>query len=100
MKNYDIKHSEHIQSDTDSIYYYILKDGKDIAIEQVRKIRKKIDTLENFPNIGKTLEGTDYKFLVSKPYLIFYKVFEQHVEVLRILDGRRDYMRILFQKLD
>jgi len=94
---YNLKFSEESKMDIDEIRRYISKDGIDIANKQIRKMRAKAKTLRDFPNLGKKLEGTDYRFLVSAPYLIFYRVHERQmrVEVARILDGRRDYMKVL-----
>ncbi len=40
--------------------------------------------------------NTDLRFLVSAKFLIFYRVTEEHVEVVRVLDGRQDYLALLF----
>ena len=40
---------------------------------------------------------TDIRFLVVSKHLIFYRVREPaYVEVARVIDGRQDYMAILF----
>lgn len=39
---------------------------------------------------------SNYRFLVSGNYLIFYRAYEKEVYIDRILYARRDYMRILF----
>ena len=39
---------------------------------------------------------TDIRVLVVLKQLIFYRVAEEEVTVLRVLDGRQDYMTILF----
>ena len=43
---------------------------------------------------------TDLRYLISGKHIIFYQVGENAVSVIRILDGRTNYMRILFQGLD
>ena len=43
---------------------------------------------------------SDYRYLVSGSYMIFYRVNGNDVYVNRILYGRRDYLRILFGDTD
>lgn len=40
---------------------------------------------------------TDLRYLIVSKHLVFYRVVnEEHIEVTRVLDGRQDYMAILF----
>jgi len=39
---------------------------------------------------------SDYRFLVCGKYTVFYRVESNTIYVVRILYGRRDFMRILF----
>lgn len=39
---------------------------------------------------------SDYRFIVSGNYLVFYRAYGKDVYIDRVLYGRRDYMRILF----
>lgn len=57
--------------------------------------------LAEFPNSGAPLAGavgieTDYRYLVCGNYTAFYRVENETVYIVRILYGRRDFMRILF----
>lgn len=45
---------------------------------------------------SKTNEKTDLRFLISEKYMIFYRVEKNTVSVARILDGRQDYLQLLF----
>ena len=63
-----------------------------------------VDRLEAFPKMGTPLAAdanadSDYRFLVSGNYLIFYRVCGNDVYADRILYGRRDYLRILFGEI-
>lgn len=42
---------------------------------------------------------SDYRFLTSGNYMVFYRVDWQDVYIDRVLYGRRDYLRILFPDL-
>lgn len=43
---------------------------------------------------------TDYRYLISKNYLIFYKADDENVSIYRILNGRMDYIKILFGEIN
>ena len=65
------------------------------------KIIKQISTLSDFPKIGTMLSSiinmkTGYRFLVCGSYTAFYRYIDNTVFVDRILYGKRDFMRILF----
>ena len=57
--------------------------------------------LEISPQMGAPLSSkinikTDYRYLVSGKYIIFYKTDNEYVYIYRILYGARDYVNILF----
>lgn len=60
-----------------------------------------VDEMENFSEIGALLSSvtdieSDYRFLTSGNYMVFYRVNGQDVYIDRVLYSRRDYLRILF----
>lgn len=57
--------------------------------------------LKDFPLLGvsvqeKTGYETDLRMLICEHYLAFYQVRDDCVMVARILDGRQDYIKLLF----
>lgn len=61
-----------------------------------------VDPLKKFAEMGTPLSsiadvGTDYRFLVSGNYMVFYHVQGCDVYIDRILYGRSDYMSSLFK---
>lgn len=71
------------------------------ALNTVSRIISAIRNLLDFPAMGRSLSSvvdipTDYRFLVSGSYLVFYRQEEDSVYVVCVLYGRRDYMKILF----
>lgn len=57
--------------------------------------------LKSHPYFGVSLRAkadvnTDLRYLVCENHLIFYRVEGDWVLVARILDGRTDYLRVLF----
>ncbi len=68
------------------------------------RILQSVRGLADFPESGPCLSSvlnmdTDYRFLVCGNYLIFYRLERQDVYIVRVLYGRRDYMKLLFGKL-
>lgn len=57
--------------------------------------------LKSQPKAGASVEAktswkTDLRFLITEKYLIFYRVEKNTISVARILDGRQDYLQLLF----
>ncbi len=57
--------------------------------------------LKSQPKAGYSVKAkvgldTDLRVLVCKKYLIFYRVEKQAASIARILDGRQDFLQILF----
>ena len=91
------------QSDLADIKDYIANDleNPQAAEATAGRITNAIRTLRDHALIGTPLAsiadvGGDYRFLVSGNYMIFYRVNGSSVFVDRILYGRRNYLRILF----
>lgn len=71
------------------------------AINTISKITKQIHLLESFPESGAPLSSVinianDYRFLVCGNYIAFYRYDQNKVFIIRVLYGRRDYMKLLF----
>jgi toxin ParE1/3/4 len=73
------------------------------ATKTLESIVASISNLKDFPLMGPVLSSriniaTDYRYLISGKYIVFYKVESEFISVFRILYSRRDYIRILFDK--
>lgn len=98
-----IKLSPLVITDLQEIKDYI-SDELSTPIVANRVINKIIDDytlLETSPEMGASLSAkihiaTDYRYLVSGKYIVFYKTYKEYVYISRILYGARDYIRILF----
>ncbi len=71
------------------------------AVNVVRKIIERYEQLKEFPMMGVDLSTkinvqTDFKYLVSGNYIIFYRADNEFVYIYRILYTGRDYLKILF----
>jgi plasmid stabilization system protein ParE len=66
------------------------------------RITQAVSLLAENPYMGTPLSGrfdveSDLRYLLVSDQLIFYRVVEgSHVEVTRVLNGRQDYLSILF----
>ena len=78
-------------------------ENPDAADKTLVKIVESYEKLRDFPYLGIELSSkidvaTDYRYLISGKYIIFYKVDDVYVSVYRILYAGRDYRRILFDE--
>ena len=90
-------------NDLEEIKSYIQNDlENDIAAANtVKKIIDRIRELEAFPKMGSPLDSVtktenSYRYLLCNNYTAFYRVEKDSVYIVRVLYGRRDYMRVLF----
>ena len=61
--------------------------------------------LKQYPQLGISLEAkvgtsTDLRYLICEKHIAFYRIDGDVISVARILDGRQDYLRILFGNED
>lgn len=105
MKN-RIYYSPEAQNDLDEIWDYIFYElcNPSAAENTVNGIMDVVDKLKDFSEIGVPLSSvtdveSDYRFLISGNYMVFYRIDGGNVYIDRILYGRRSYLRILFPDL-
>lgn len=80
----------------------VLKNRK-AADRIVAMISKNCKQLKDQPYSGASLEPrvgepTDLRYLVCENWIAFYRVREDVVQIVRVLDGRTDYWRILLSE--
>lgn len=82
---------------------YITKDLENPteAMKVVSKIIDSYDKLKEFPMMGTDLSAkvnikTNFRYLVSGNYIVFYRTDDEFVSIYRILYAGRDYLKILF----
>ena len=105
MKN-KIHYSPESRRDLDDIWDHIVLElqNRSAAERVINRIIDAVDPLKNFAEMGTPLSsiadvGTDYRFLVSGNYMVFYRVQGNDVYIDRVLYGRSDYMSVLFKDL-
>ena len=72
-----------------------------IALKVQKDITQSIRKLEIFPNMGEDLSetvkaGEGYRFLFCRKNYIFYRIEGDTVKIVRILNEKRESVRILF----
>ena len=75
------------------------------AMEVIKRITKKIRLLNDNPLMGAALASisganSDERFLVCGSYMVFYRITRENIFIDRVLYGRRDYLRVLFDKTE
>lgn len=78
-----------------------------LAGHMLQKLDHQISSAADFPEMGSVLAEDDYsliqrgyRFIVVNPYLVFYRVIKETVIIHRILHGRKDYLRELFDSFE
>ncbi|MFN0278978.1 MAG: type II toxin-antitoxin system RelE/ParE family toxin [Pyrinomonadaceae bacterium] len=85
-------------SDIEECFVYIAKDNIEIGIGFLAAIESSLKQLVKFPHLGKSRrfqhkQFSEVRMLRVKGfehYLIFYRVTENTIEVIRVLQGSRD----------
>ncbi|WP_163100162.1 type II toxin-antitoxin system RelE/ParE family toxin [Peribacillus alkalitolerans] len=100
-----IKYTPAAVDDMDELFSYISHDNVFAAEKLLESLNTKIEDLADFPNLGSVLSEEKYslvergfRFIVVHPYLVFYKIAGESIIIHRILHGRRDYLRELFEE--
>ena len=105
MKN-RIHYSLESRRDLDDIWDYIVSElqNRSAAERVTNRIMDAVDQLKNFAELGTPLSSitdvsSEYRYLVSGNYMVFYRVQGSDVYIDRVLYGRSNYMSILFNDL-
>ena len=100
----EIKFSDLAINDLKEIKEYIIEEFLDesAANSVIKKILNSIKNLIDFPESGSPLSSvvninTNYRFLVSNNYKVFYKYDNNLIIIYRIIYSGRDFMKILFK---
>ena len=104
MKKYKVLWTNHAKIDLMEIIEYIAIDSKNLAIEKLHQIQEKAQKLCDTPEKGRFIPElerqnvTRYRELIISPWRIMYKIEQQKVYVLAVIDGRRNIEDILLKR--
>ena len=104
--NAKVRFTKGAEADLLEVRRYIRKrDGAVRAREALDRLKETIMLLETQPEAGPVPEElaslgiTEYRQLVSPPFRVIYMLVDDHVYVLVIADGRRDFQSLLKRRL-
>ena len=99
-----IKYTAAARNDLRKIRDYICNNlSNPIAASRITKdIIESCDILAEMPLTGAELSEkidmeTEYRYLISGHYIVFYVVLNDYIRIDRIIDGRTQYLKILFE---
>jgi toxin ParE1/3/4 len=90
--------SDLFKEDLADIWLFLARRNSDAAAHRTTStILKELEVLEDFPLIGRSrddLREGIRALLCTKHYIVFYRVIESRVIVLRVVHGARDLERL------
>jgi len=105
IKVYTVNVNKTAKNDIRQIVKYISKNNPMNALKILKKIEDRIKTLNKFPERGGYVPELlkynikDYRQLIETPWKIIYKIDNNIVNVLVIIDSRRNTQDLLVERL-
>jgi addiction module RelE/StbE family toxin len=105
IEKYVVYTTRNAESDLREIILYISQSNPKTALKILERIQNKIETLDHFPSRGgyvpELLEKNikDYRQIIESPWRILYKVEKKVVDILAVVDSRRNLQDTLIKKL-
>jgi toxin ParE1/3/4 len=90
------------ESDVEDIYDWIARKDRrrSVAKKVVRELRDRCDALAAIMSSGSQIGtaspqlGSDYRTFTHKRWVIVFRPLDDGIEVMRVLDGSRDFPRL------
>ncbi|MCL1927219.1 MAG: type II toxin-antitoxin system RelE/ParE family toxin [Treponema sp.] len=104
-KKYVVKITQNAENDLTEIINYISQNNPQTALVIMEKIISRIKTLDRFPYKGGYVPELlvrnikDFRKITETPWNIYYKINDNIVNVLAVIDSRRNLKDILINKL-
>ena len=89
-------------SDIEEIKSYLLGQfGEETATKNIKKDIKETRTLSLFPHKGSGIWerygiDSEYRYIYTNKNYVFYRIDDDVIRIIRVLDARRDFLNILF----
>ncbi|WP_419764210.1 MAG: type II toxin-antitoxin system RelE/ParE family toxin [Arcobacter sp.] len=105
MKNYEVQWTKIAQNDLLNIIEYIKTDSVNIAKKVFFEIKEECNKLYYFPERNRVVPELNeigiskYREVIHKRWRIIYKIENQIVYILLVVDSRQNLENILFQRL-
>ncbi len=104
-KNYKVLWAKAAEEDLKSIIEYICVDSPSAARDSLKKIKAKSSNLCSFPQRGRVVPELkdhgilQYRELIIPPWRVIYRISEEQVYVLLVIDSRRNVEDVLLERL-
>lgn len=104
MKKFRVEWSRAASTDLLNIIDYISEDSTTAAISIFEKIRSKCGTVNHSPKKGRVVPELreygifSYHELIVKPWRIIYRISDNKVYILAVIDSRRNIEDILIER--
>lgn len=104
MKKFRVEWTRAASSDLLNIIDYISEDSTDTAISIFEKIRSKCETLNQSPGRGRVVPELkeygiySYHEIIIKPWRVIYRISDNKIYVLAVIDSRRNIEDILIER--
>ncbi|WP_186294546.1 type II toxin-antitoxin system RelE/ParE family toxin [Bradyrhizobium guangdongense] len=87
-----LRYARRARTDIDGIHEYIAQHDKRAASAVVRRIRGAAQLLAKYPGLGRATDMADARVfpIAPFPYLIYYRLTDDTLEVVHVRHGRRD----------
>ena len=102
MKKYNIEYSKESKQDLIGIKQYIKYNLQEpeIAKKLISKIRTEINKLKDNPEIYTIIDDDiikklEIRKLIVDNYIIFYRIKDNDIQIVRIMYGRRNWINLL-----
>jgi len=105
MKKYKIIWSKSAKEDLKNIIFFIKKDSTFLAQEVYNQIKAECQNLYFMPERKRVVPElqalgiVNYRELIYKKWRVIFKISDKSVNVVMVLDARRDIEDLLFQRL-
>jgi plasmid stabilization system protein ParE len=105
MVKYNVVWVDLAKKDLYDIIDFISLDKKDVAKKIYNKLKEKAKSLELMPKKGRIIPELEnynidlYREIIENPWRIIYRIDNQEVIILAIIDGRRNVEDIIFERI-
>ena len=104
-KKYEVIWSKVAENDLKKIIEYLIEESPSIALKIFKDIKQRASKLYTFPERGRIVPELQdqgilqYRELIISPWRILYRISDNNVYVLSVLDSRRNIEDILLKRL-
>jgi addiction module RelE/StbE family toxin len=105
IKIFTVNVNKTAKNDLREIIRYISKNNPMNVLNMLKRIQDRINSLDHFPERGGYVPELlkqnikDYRQLIESPWRIIYKIDKNIVNVLLLIDSRRNTRDILVERL-